>query len=140
MSTARVELVNIASFRDALRRLPAELQQEADAVVEAHALEAARAVQSAYPEGPTGNLKRGVTTEINRSRFFSAGIVKSRAKHAFIFEKGTQRRQTAKGFNRGAMPEAKESEQAIPKFIRIRARMTRALIDVVRRAGLEVDA
>lgn len=137
--SARVELLNIASFRDALRRLPEELQQEADVVVEAHAMEAARAVQQGYPEGPTGNLKRGVTTEINRSKFYAAGIVKSRAKHAFIFEKGTQRRQTAKGYNRGAMPEASEPERAIPKFIRIRARMTRALVDVVRRAGFEVS-
>lgn len=137
--SARVELVNLASFREALRRLPAELQQEADAIVEAHALEAARTVQAGYPQGPTGNLKRGVTTEVNRSKFFVAGIVRSRAKHAFIFEKGTQRRQTAKGFNRGAMPEANEAERAIPKFIRIRLRMMRALKDVVRQAGFEVS-
>ena len=138
--SARVELVGLTSFREALRRLPEELQQEADAVVEAHALEAARSVESGYPEGPTGNLKRGVTTQINRSKFYAAGLVKSRAKHAWMFEHGTQRRQTSKGHNRGAMPEASESERAIPKFIRIRARMTRALIDIVRKAGFEVDA
>lgn len=108
-------------------------------MVEAHAHEAARTVESGYPEGPTGNLKRGVTTEINRSKFYSAGIVKSRAKHAFIFEKGTQRRQTAQGYNRGAMPEASEAERAIPKFIRARLSMMRALKDIVRRAGFEVS-
>lgn len=130
----------MASFRDALRRLPSELKHEADVVVEAHATEAARTVRDGYPEGPTGNLKRGVTTEINRSKFFSAGIVRSRAKHASMFERGTQRRQTATGQNRGVMPSANASEAAIPKFIRIRARMTSALIDIVRRAGFEVSA
>jgi hypothetical protein len=47
-------------------------------------------------------------------------------------------RRTKKGYERGIMPVAVESEQAIPKFIRARRRMTTALIALVRKAGFEV--
>lgn len=136
---SRVQLQGLQELRTALRNLPADLADEAAAIVEAHAEDAARNIQAAYPEGPTGNLKRGVTREINRSRFGSAAIVRSRAKHAHLFEKGTAQRRTKTGANRGAMPQAPESERFIPKAIRARARMVTALKDLVRRAGFEVE-
>jgi hypothetical protein len=133
-------------FLAALRNLPEDLAQEGDAIVRAHAEEAARVTVDGYPEGPTGNLKRGVTVEINSSKFGSMGVVKSRAPHANWFDpkKPLQRRTTSKGANRGVMfknngGRPPDSSRAIPKFIRVRARMTRALIDLVRRAGFEVS-
>jgi hypothetical protein len=126
-------------FLAALRNLPEDLAEEAAVIVESHAAEAERQTREGYPEGPTGNLKRGVTREQNRSKFGVGAIVRSRAKHAHLFESGTKTRRTSKGANRGAMPKPPESERFIPKAIRIRARMTRALIDLVRRAGFEVS-
>jgi hypothetical protein len=138
--SARVQLQGVQELRAALRNLPSDLAQEADVVIRATAEDMARAATSAYPEGPTGNLKRGVTVETNSSRFGIGAIVRSRAKHASIFERGTQVRRTGKGWNRGAMPQPPESERFIPKAIRSRRRMTQALIDIVRKAGFEVDA
>ena len=132
-------LIGMEALRAQLRQLPEALAREADAIVQAHADEARRDIQSAYPEGPTGNLKRGVTKSVDRSRFMSGAIVRSRAKHASLFEHGTRRRQTSTGANRGAMPQPQESQRFVPKAIRARARMTRALIDLVRRAGFEVQ-
>ncbi len=137
--SVRVQLQGMEEFRQALRNLPADLAAEADVVVQAQANEMARAAESGYPEGPTGNLKAGITVEHNRSKFFTGAIVKSRAKHAFIFENGTKPRQTRTGANRGAMPKPPEAERFIPKAIRARARMTSALVDLVRRAGFEVS-
>lgn len=125
-------------YRD-LRRLPTDLADEAGTIVIAHAELAERQIETGYPEGPTGNLRRGVTTEKNRSKFGSSAIVRSRAKHAFIFEKGTVGRRTSKGYNRGRMPEANVAQQMIPKVIRARRRMVEALKDLVRRAGFEVS-
>lgn len=129
----------LPSFREALRRAPEHIKAEADDVVRETASSVARDVQTSYPEGPTGNLKRGVTSRHERSAFGVSALVRSRARHASIFEKGTAQRQTKRGANRGAMPQPPEAERAIPKFIRARQRMTEALIDVVRRAGFEVE-
>lgn len=140
MSTARVDLLGMDAFRNHLRSLPEDLKRESSVIVEAQAREAARDVQTGYPEGPTGNLKRGVTVQVDRSGLFAGALVRSRAPHASLFESGTKRRETTKGANRGVMPKPPASQRAIPKFIRARARMTQALIEVVRRAGFEVDA
>jgi hypothetical protein len=49
-------------------------------------------------------------------------------------------RRTDKGYNRGAMPQASDADRFVPKAIRARRRLTSALIDIVRRAGFEVNA
>lgn len=139
MSAAKVELIGMAQFRAALRQLPEELSAEAGAIVEAHTIEAARQVQAGYPQGPTGNLRRGVTSKVEHSRFGGSGEVKSRAKHASIFERGTVRRQTRTGANRGSMPKPPVEQRFIPKVIRLRSRMTRQLIALVERAGFVVS-
>lgn len=138
--SARVQINGLPSLRQALQQLPQELAQEAHAIVQAHAEGAARDIQQGYPEGPTGNLRRGVTTQVNMSRFGGAAVVRSRARHSTIFEKGTGRRQTARGWNRGVMPAASRDQQMVPKAIEWRRRMNRALIDLLRRNGLEVNA
>jgi len=136
--SASVELVGIEAFRAALRSLPDDLRNEADVVVQAQADAMAREAQQAYPEGPTGNLRRGVTVRTLRSSYSVAAQVRSRAPHAAIFETGTKNRRTDKGYNRGAMPQPAEADRFIPKAIRARRRLTSALIDIVRRAGFEV--
>jgi bacteriophage HK97-gp10 putative tail-component len=139
VSQNRLELDGLTELRAALRHLPAQLTAEADAIIRASADQAKREIQAAYPEGPTGNLKRGVTVQHNASKFFTSAIVRSRAKHAHLFEFGTRRRTSRRG-NRGAMPVAPEGQRMIPIAIRIRRQMVTALIDLVRRAGFEVAA
>lgn len=139
MSGNRLEMEGLEEFRQALRQLPAELQAEATTIVRTAATNAKGQIVANYPEGPTGNLKAGVTVELNSTKFGSSGIVRSRAKHAWIFEHGTKQRRTAKGANRGAMPKAPESEAMIPIVVRARAAMVRELIALVKRAGFEVS-
>lgn len=135
----RVRLEGLTELRNALRRLPTDLAEEAATIVEAHANLARTEIQAGYPTGPTGNLKRRVTVTHNAGRRVSAvAVVKSAAPHAWIFEHGTRRRVTERGRNRGRMPEATDAQQMIPKVIRIRRRMVTALIALVRRAGFEV--
>lgn len=133
-----LELQGLDDLRAALRRLPEDLAREADVIVFAHASEAARGIQSGYPIGPTGNLQRGVTQAQNRSTFGVSALVRSRAKHASIFESGSAQRRTAKGFNRGRMPQPTEAQRMIPKVVRARARMMAALMTLVRSQGFEV--
>lgn len=138
--SSRLELKGLDELRRALRDLPEDLADEAGAIVLAHAEQAQQDIVRGYAEGPTGNLKRGVVVERNRSKFGSRAIVRSRAKHAHLYEFGTGRRQTQQGWNRGSMPKALAPNAMIPKVIRARRRMTEALIGLVRKAGFQVDA
>ncbi len=135
----KIALQGLEELRAALRNLPEHIAQEAGDVVRSHAAVMALDATQAYPEGPTGNLRRGVTTETNSSKFGTGAIVRNRAQHAFIFEKGTVPRETKKGWKRGSMPPAPESERFIPKAIRARARMVNALIVLLERNGLTVN-
>jgi hypothetical protein len=126
-------------FRNALRKLPEHLAEEAAGIVEAAADGAARTIQANYPAGPTGNLKRGVRVSRDRSPAATKAVVSSRAPHAFIFEKGTTQRRTDRGFNRGRMPSAPESRAFIPVAIKARASMIGRLIELLRREGFTVN-
>jgi len=136
--SVRLELDGIREFHQALRNLPADLSEEAGTIIEHTADRAKADIQTAYPEGPTGNLKAGVSRQTNRSRYSTSALVKSRAKHANIFERGTRQRQTFGGANRGTMPQPPEHQRMIPIAIRLRRQMIRELMNVVERAGFKV--
>lgn len=136
--SARVVWEGLDEYRDALRRMPQSLTQEAHAIVVAHAEYAEREIEDGYPVGPTGNLRKRVTLEVNTSRFSAGARVRSRAPHAGLFESGTKKRKTRKGYNRGAMPQAPEAQRMIPKAIRHRRRMMQALFAMLEREGLIV--
>jgi hypothetical protein len=135
----KLQMDGLSELRDALRKLPEHLADEAGVIVQAHADDAQRRIQQAYPEGPTGNLRRGVTKEHYQSRFTSSAIVRSRAKHAWLYERGTQSRRTRTGASRGQMPQAPDPNRMIPIVVRKRKQMVEALKDLVRRAGFQVD-
>lgn len=137
--SARVRLEGLAEFRAALRALPDDLKHEAEGIVVQHATQAEQDTQAGYPTGPTGNLKRGMRVDVERSAFGVSARVRSTARHATIFEKGTNRRQTADGADRGRMPPAAREEAFIPKVILQRRRMVEALIGLVQRAGFVVS-
>ena len=139
MGNVRLQMDGLSELRAALRRLPEELTAEADAIIQAQAGYAQQQIVAAYPQGPTGNLKHGVTVNKESSRFGVRAIVRSRARHSHLFEFGTAPRRTKKGANRGSMPKAPESERMIPIVVRRRRAMVQALIELVRKAGFSVE-
>lgn len=121
-------------LRQQLRNLPTDLGGEAAHIIEASANAAAATIKAGYP-ARTGNLRDHVYVTHERTQFGAIGIVKNTAKHAWIFENGTQARHTDLGANRGSMP---AGHVFVPAVIRERKRMYEDLKDLVVRHGLEV--
>lgn len=139
MSNNRLVLTGFEELKQQLRNLPTHLAEEAAGIVVAHAQTAAGNIRAAYPEGPTGNLKRGVKVDQvevgGRTNAGARARVRSTARHAFIYENGTQARHTDEGWNRGAMP---PGNVFIPAVVRERRAMVNDLIAMVQREGLTV--
>jgi len=141
-------LQGVLELKAALRNLPVDLRDDAQAVVVAHGQAAANAIRDAYPTGPArffkklnyrypgGNLKKGVKVDgVDNSQFGTRVIVRSTAKHAYLFEHGSALRRTATGALRGSMPAGKV---LVPIVIRERRAMLDDLVALVERAGLTV--
>ena len=104
--SAKLRLGGFAELAEQLRNLPADLAQEAGGIVTHHAENAAAQVSAEYHRHDrTGNLSSHV--RVDRVTVSGAGAsarVRSTARHAIMFENGTQVRHTGSGANRGAMP------------------------------------
>lgn len=90
-------LVDLDRWRERLKSEVHEAARQETALI-------ASVVRDQYPQGKTGNLRRGV-----RAKDESAGDgilfrVRSLAQHSHLYEKGTMRRRTLQGWNRGVMP------------------------------------
>jgi len=135
--SATVTWIGLDELRAALLRLPADLTELAAAIVSQAADGAAEEIRAAYPEGDTGNLRKGVRVGTARGQrdFSVARVVRSTAPHAHLFESGTQTRQTTLGYNRGFMPGA---NIFVPVVTRRRRDMEEDLIAVVEQAGIDV--
>ena len=134
MASVTLQLIGLPDLIAALRQLPPDLAAEGGAIVVAAADQAAEEIVAAYPER-TGNLKHGVK-RIGDSKGTGAFVrVVNTARHAHLFEFGTQSRQTAIGANRGAMP---AGNVFIPIVVRRRRAMVDALVALLQRAGLTV--
>jgi hypothetical protein len=131
----RLELVGLEELRAALRALPAELAAEAGGIVD-HAGELAKAeIIQRYPRR-TGNLRDHVTIRtVNAGQFGAAVQVRSSAKHAHIYEIGTQARHNKLGANRGSMP---PGNVFVPVVVRQRRQMMEQLKALLVRNGLVV--
>lgn len=136
----KIEMQGLSELRAALRRLPDDLAEEANVIVTAQAELAKDQVQRAYSRHTvSGNLERGVTLTRQDSRHGVSALIRSRAPHSHLFERGTKPRRTFKGASRGSMPQAPDSDQMVPIIVRRRRAMVEALIALVRRAGLIVE-
>lgn len=120
-----------------IRQLPDDLTAEASSIVQRAAADHAQDVRGNYQaHRRTGNLANGVRVEARVMGPYGVGmVVKSTAKHAHIFEIGTQARHTDIGANRGSMP---PGHAFVPPAIRRRRQMYDELIALVRGRGLEV--
>lgn len=121
-----------------LRNMPSELSGDASEIVVSAAQEAAGEIRAEYESHRrTGNLANHVKVEVIQGGQFGAGaIVKSTAKHAHIFENGTQARHSAIGANRGAMP---PGHVFIPIVVRKRREMYSELRSLLTDKGLAVS-
>lgn len=133
---ASVTWPGLDELRAALRDLPAELRDDATTIVMEEADGAVDDIINGYPDH-TGDLKRKVSKKVlaPSSAFGTAVQVRSAAKHAHLFENGTQTRKNALGQNRGAAPPGRVF---VPVMIRRRRNVHRRLVDLVKRAGFTV--
>lgn len=132
----RIVWEGLDELRAALRALPDELAAEASGIVLAAAEAARQEIVDAYPHR-TGALWSGMAVTTTAAGRYGAGaVVINRAKHAYIFEVGTQARHTSLGANRGSMP---AGNVFIPRVIKHRRAMYEQLKALLERAGLEVS-
>lgn len=134
----QIQYAGLDDLRTALQHLPEDLASQAGQIVSDAAFSTAGAVEANYPQGRSGNLKRGVKSSVSSSRLAASATVTSAAPHAMIFERGTKLRRTKDGANRGAMPAAPDVARFIPRAIRARRQMTDNLIALLEENGLLV--
>jgi hypothetical protein len=140
MANNRLVFSGLDQLKAALRSLPANLAGESAKLVEGAANGAAVTIRGNYAaHRRTGNLQNHVVVEKKATGPFGAAyVVKSTARHAVLFEHGTQARHWSGGKNTGVMPPAPPTHAFIPAVIRKRRQMYDQLKDVLRRAGLQV--
>jgi hypothetical protein len=135
--SAALTIRGIAELKDALGKLPTELKGQATGIVIEAAYSAQRDIVAAYPQGPTGKLKKGVKVTVQEiGPYGVAAQVRSSAPHGWLYEYGTKARQTKKGWNRGTMPDP--PAVFIPAMVRYRRAMYLKLADLIRSTGLIV--
>src|SRR5580765_4811342 len=128
-------------FKNTLRKLPAELTEEAGAIIRRHANIAAGQIRAAYPSGGTGNLARGLTVEDTGGKRFGVVVrVKNRAPHAWMYENGTQTRAYTGDWKHGKnVGAARPQHTFLPIAIRQRKQMEGELKAMNERHGLTVS-
>jgi Bacteriophage HK97-gp10, putative tail-component len=130
----------LEEFRRALRNLPDALAGEAVREAESSANAATFEIRSAYgAHRYTGRLQASVGVEEQQVPFGFRFVVRARAKHAHLFEFGTQARHyfTVRGVRKlvGAMPPARIF---IPTMIKHRRQLYGRLVAMMQRHGLLV--
>lgn len=134
--SATVRWDGLDELRAELRRLPADLADDASDIVTGAADAAKTEMYDAYPER-TGNLRQHLTVgSRSAGRYGAAAVVKNTSPHAWLFENGSQARHTDLGANRGSMP---AGHVFIPIAIRWRRRMYGQLKSLLERHGLQVS-
>ncbi len=133
----RFRIDGLDDLRAALRDLPDRLAGEAGHLVEANGNAAAVEIRTAYlAHRRSGNLADHVTAERQSTgRGAALVVIRSAARHAAIFEYGTQARHTDLGANRGSMPAA---HAFVPVVQRRRRALMQSLIGLLEREGLAV--
>lgn len=139
MAKPTVVWQGLEEYRKMLLALPDSLRGEADNYVEENANAAAVDIRGAYP-ARTGNLRDGVEVlEKAAGRYGTARLVRTRAPHAVIFERGTVARHYFTRNNvkhlLGRMP---AGHVFVPRVIRWRRRLLDQLKAMLERHGARV--
>jgi len=133
--SARLTITGLDELRYALTHLPAQLAEEAEAIIDNRAELMKAEVYQRYPKR-TGNLRKGLVIKDAARGVHVPGLrVVNRAAHAWLFENGTEARHTKLGADRGAMPPGRVF---IPAAIRHRRLMVAELVAMLERNGLVI--
>lgn len=138
--SARVWFSGLEEFKADLRKLPRELADKGAYIIRHRAVEAMTEIDAKYqnlkyPARSTGNLRKGLQITEEPSTFGMKVVLRNTAKHAFIYENGTETRETAAGWDRGKMPPARVFVPTAQKHRRL---MYQELAQMMRDAGLRV--
>ena len=98
-----VQWTGLDSFLDELRLMPANLVEEAQAIMRESAEAAKADIAGAYPS-KSGALRRGLKLTPARGILLAGVELRQTAPHGWIYEHGTRDRETTEGKNRGQMP------------------------------------
>jgi hypothetical protein len=143
-------VLDISELMDAIDKLPAQMQREADQAVRAAARRTASRLRSAYRQArskgdtfsangrtlPKRHLADAVTTKtVSKSLGTVASRVIVNGPHAHLYEYGTQMRATKAGANRGSSP---PHPTLIPVALDERRTMVDDIVEIVTQAGFEV--
>jgi len=136
--SAKFVFTGLDELKAALRSLPADLVGESAHIIEAAANGAGVTIRGNYgSHRRTGNLQDHVVVEKKAAGRFGVNyVVKSTARHATLFEHGTQARHWSSGKSTGVMP---PFHAFVPVVIRKRREMYEQLRGVLTRAGLQVS-
>lgn len=139
MAKPTVVWQGLEEYRKVLLALPDALRGEADNYVEENANAAAVDIRGAYP-ARTGNLRAGVEVlEKPAGRYGTARVVRNRAPHAVIFERGTVARHYFTRNNvkhlLGRMPPGRVF---VPRVIKWRRRFIEQVKAMLERYGAKV--
>lgn len=130
-----VEWEGMRELIEQLRNMPGDLTDDARSIVIDSAEGAKDEAASNYPRR-SGTLADALTVETtDAGRFGVAARVRNRARHAYLFEVGTQARHTSIGANRGSMP---AGNVFVPAMQRHRREMYRSLAAVLTTYNLQV--
>jgi hypothetical protein len=124
-----VQWDGLAELLAALRQLPNDLRDEGRRIVSEAAEAARQATIANYPEGPTGNLRKGVVVKEQPSDYGMIALLFSRAPHAHLYEYGTAR----------GMPPAPHPNRLGTHAGRERRKMYQELRALLESHGLEVS-
>jgi len=120
-------------MRALLRQLPDDLRNEGREIVRGHIEDAESTIRASYAgHRRSGNLEKGLFTNLKESRFGTTAVLKNRAPHSYLFEVGTELDRAG---GTGRMPAAKIF---IPTVMRARRAMMADLVALLERHGLRV--
>jgi hypothetical protein len=134
---ASVDIIGLQELQLALLALPDHLAELAGHIVQDEAEQARAAIVAEYEaHRKTGNLARGVKLiEQAAGRYGAAYQVRSTARHAWLYEHGSQARHSRTHPDLGAMP---PNPVLIQTAVRRRKSMYQRLADMIAREGFEV--
>lgn len=137
MSNNKLTLIGLEELKRELAKLPSELVAEGSEIVTDAATGAYDEIEAVYEaHWRSGALATGLEIRTRDTGGRSVGLVlRNRAKHAHLFEDGTQARHNDLGANRGSMPAA---HAFVPPIIRHRREMYKKLAALLQRKGLTV--
>lgn len=133
--SAQVKWTGLKELITELTNAPKDVRAEGYQIMREEVEGAAAEIRNAYPQGPTGNMKRGVKVNFPSSTIL-VGEVKSTDPASHLWEFGTQARRNAAGAFRGSV---RPHPTTVPIARRRRRQMFERLKAMLTRMGYQVS-